>query len=258
MFKSPLEARERILLYGEPGTGKSNAVISLAKFLAATKSPSTIYVIDNDRSYSYVVEKLGLTNVRVYNVFDFPEYAASLNAILKLVKPDDWLVCDLMSEAWSAAQTYYTDQIHGDEANYFIKVRQAMKDPTKENVLDGWTDWQYINKIYFDFSKPFVYKSPCHILATSTSDGVMRAKPGSTVGDDKDTINVFGSVGHKPEGQKRLKHQFNTTIFCWKDNRGTYRMTAVKDRERELIIAKEIKNFALDYLKDVAGWQMVP
>lgn len=253
-FQSPLVARERILLYGEPGTGKSHAIVQLAKFMMSASPTTNFYVIDNDRSYKLTQEINSLSNMAVKEVYDFPEYREALDTFLRLIKPNDFLVCDLMSESWSAAQTYYTDQVHDNEANYFLQVRAAMKSPTKENVLDGWTDWQYINRIYFNFAKPFVYKSPCHIIATSTADPVARPKPGSTVGDDRETLTVFGSVGWKPEGQKRLKHQFNTTIFVFKDNRGVHRFTTVKDRERPLIIAQPLNSFPIDYLKSIAKW----
>ena len=255
MFSSPLTARERILLYGEPGVGKGEAVLSIARMLKATKSPGRVYVIDNDKSYLFAAELQSLGDyLIVEEVYDFPEYRDALNKFLKKITPNDFLVCDLMSESWSAVQTYYTDQIHGDEAAYFLEFRK--RSAAGGNALDGWTDWQYINKLYFNFAKPFVYKSPCHIIACATADPVARPKAGSTVGDDKETISVFGSVGWKPDGQKRLKHQFNTTIFLFKDNRSIHRMTSVKDRGRSLIIGQEVHNFAIDYLKNVAQWKV--
>lgn len=257
MFQSPLQARERILLYGEPGTGKSNAVISIAKFLKSTHSAGRIFVIDNDKSYQRVAELMGLgDHLQVEECYDFPDHRAALEKFVRTVRPDDWLVCDLMSEVWSCAQTFYTDSVYDDEANYFLKVRQAMNNPAKENVLDGWTDWQYVNKIYSAFARPFIYKSPCHVIAVSTAEPVSRAKPGSTVGDDKETISVFGSVGFRPEGQKRLRHQFNTTILMHKDNRSRYLMTTVKDRDRELVVSQPVNNFAIDYLKGIAQWTL--
>lgn len=255
-FSSPLVARERILLYGEPSVGKSHTVVSLAQFLQSIDPSICIYVIDNDRSYQMAKELLHLDNMVVAQVYSFPEHRAALDAALAILKPNDWLICDLASEVWPTVQSYYTEMIYDDEVNYFLKLRAAMSNPAKENVLDGWTDWQYINKAYNAFIKPFVYQSPCHVIATSTAEPVARPKSGSTVGDDKETVSVFGGVGFRPEGQKRLRHQFNTTIFLSKDGRGEYRMTTVKDRNRELIVGQPIHNFAMDYLKGVAGWQL--
>jgi len=254
MLLSPHKYPERILLYGEPGTGKSHAVITLAKFLEATHSDAYIRVLDNDRSYRRAVENNNLSHVAVEDVYDFPEYRKSLTEFLRASQPNDWLVCDLMSEAWTAAQTYYTESVYGDDANYFMQVRAAMTNPNKENVLEGWTDWQFINKQYFAFAKPFVYKSPCNIIAVSTADPLNRT--GRNV-DDKETVSVYNQVGWKPEGQKRLKHQFDTTIFMFKDNSSNYRMTSVKDRDRALLVSRPVNNFAIDYLVTTAGWTII-
>lgn len=251
---TPHKYPERILIYGEPGVGKSNAVIQTAKFLSQTSTPSKIFVIDNDRSYVRAAENNNITNMQVADVYDFPEYRDALSLFIKSVQPHDFLVCDLMSEAWTAAQTHYTDSVYGDEANYFLQVRSQMSNPTKDgNVLEGWYDWQYINKQYFAFAKPFIYRSPCHVIAVSTADPISRSGRNA---DDKETLTVFSSVGYRPEGQKRLKHQFDTTIFMFKDNSGGYRMTTVKDRDRELVTSAHVVNFPVDYLMRVANWTL--
>lgn len=255
-FESPLKARERILLYGEPGVGKGNAVISIAKLLQLTKSESCVYVIDNDKSYLMETEQSGLENTVVKEVYEWEEYVETLKAVLPLLQPNDFLVCDLISEVWAVVQEYYTRMIFGNDIGaYFLQVKQDMK---KDTEFGGWTDWKYINKLYFDFVRPFVYKSPCHIIGVATADPINRGgRGGSTAGDDKETVSVFGPVGFKPDGQKRLKHQFNTTIFLHKSLKGEYLMSSVKDRERQLMTAKPVNNFALQYLREVAGWQIV-
>lgn len=256
-FESPYQFRERILLYSEPGCGKSSCVISIAKFLKATKSDAHIYVIDNDMSYQMMAELSGLDNMTIYPVYEWMEYGQALKSILPKLRPNDWLVCDLISEAWPCVQEYYTNQVFGqDIGSFFLKVKTELN---KDNAFDGWKDWGYINKLYFDFTRPFVYKSPCHIIGCATADAIMRPKSGGGgqgVSDDKETISVFGAVGFKPDGQKRLKHQFNTTIFLHKSLKGEYLMTSVKDRERELLISRPVNNFALDYLKGVAQWKI--
>lgn len=251
-FHSTLTARERILLYSEPGCGKSSAVVSIAKLLKLTKTLSAhVYVIDNDKSYGLMIESIPDLPVTLIEVYEFPEYLQALKFLLPKLQPNDWLVCDLLSEAWPSVQEYYTNQVFGtDIGSYFLKVRTNAQ---QQNEFDGWTDWKVINKLYFDFARPFVYKSPCHVIGCATADPVSRGK-GNVSGDDKETLSVFGSVGFKPDGQKRLKHQFNTTIFLHKDLRGNYLMTSVKDRERQLFTAEPISNFALDYLKNHAGW----
>lgn len=254
MFHSPHDARERILLYGEAGVGKSRAYIDIARVLKATKSPASVYIIDNDKSAKWMAESANL-DLQITEVYEWPEYISALKTIIKTIKRDDWLILDLASEAWPAVQSYYTEQVFGNDIGaYFLQVK---KDMGKQTEFDGWTDWKVINKLYSDFMRPFVYRSPCHILATSTCDPITRKKsPDAKVGDDKETVSVFGSVGFKPEGQKRLKHQFNTTIFLHKTNVGLYVATSVKDRERPLIISQPIKSFSIDYLKTVAGWQL--
>jgi len=257
-FISSIPARERILLYSEPACGKSHAVTELGKLLSATQSPSHIYVIDNDKSYTKSVALNGLSNISVFEVYEWPEYGDALSKIFPQLHRDDWFVCDLASEAWPAVQEYYTQEVFGeDTGSFFLRVKTELQ---RDTEFGGWTDWKYINKLYSSFMRPFIYKSPCHIIACSTADPVARSTGSgggrSSVGDDRETISVFGGVGHKPSGQKRLKHQFDSTLFLHKDLRGRYLYTSVKDRGRPLHIGEPMISFPLTYLKGVAGWQI--
>lgn len=255
MFSSGWSFPERILLYGEPGVGKTKCYLEIAKLSKITGSDAKFYVIDNDRAVEMMADSMHLDNVKVENVYEWEEYMVALKKLMKLVRPSDFLICDLMSETWTAVQSYYTDQVFGDDiGSYFLKVKRDMEG--KDREFEGWTDWKVINKLYFDFTRPFVYKSPCNIIAVSGAAPVVRSKGTSTVGDSKETISIYGQVGYKPEGQKRLAHQFNTTLFLSKDSRGEHIITTLKDRERELLQGTRLKNFALDYLKGPAGWTM--
>jgi len=62
----------------------------------------------------------------------------------------------------------------------------------------------------------------------------------------------------KPQGQKTLPFQFHTVLLNGytprEDNRT---ITTIKDRERPEVQGLVIKDFTVQYLKDIAEWQLV-
>jgi len=73
--------------------------------------------------------------------------------------------------------------------------------------------------------------------------------------DDAKTVSVFGSVGHKPEGQKTMQYVGRTTMMLDHPRKDLWRMTTVKDTGRGLVERMGFTEFATDYLVGVAGWE---
>ena len=78
ILNSPMPVPERILLYGQPGTGKSRAALSVARILGPDQ---TMHVVDTDYSASY--ERLLWT--------EFTDVAEQGNIDVTVVDSDDWV-----------------------------------------------------------------------------------------------------------------------------------------------------------------------
>lgn len=268
---NPFNSRERILTFGVQGTGKSHAILTIARL-----SPnSTFHVIDTDYSESYEValetEFTDLSNVTVHKV-GYDDWKGQLALIEKVrgeCVRDDWLIFDTVSCTWDAVQKWYMEEIFEQGADeYFMEVRRQKeaqrrkaeggrdkngsgggggKEAKALGALEGWMDWPVINAQYSPLYAKLT-SMPCHLYLTAE-----QAQTGSD--DDREVKAMFGPYGVKPRGQKRLGHVPRTVLWMTKSRAGEYSITTIKDRNRVEMEDVEYENFAVEYLMRVGGWK---
>src|SRR5882724_4689539 len=248
MLSCPRRARERILIYGDTGTSKTTAYLNIARWSQRTHSPSQFYVIDTDNAVIDMLDEgySELSNISVHPAYSFDEYQDTLKSLLHQVQPDDWIIVDLLGEAWAAAQRYFTEQVFKqDIGNYFLEVRKMMESTKDDKIkeFEGWTDWKVINKLYQDFINPLCLRNTCHILATSKQETVNNRT------DNQQTIDTYGRYGVRPQGQKHLGHSFRTILLAQHPKKDLWTLQTVKDRERRGLDGDKVTDFTLTYLK---------
>lgn len=267
VLTSPYKFKERILLYGVGGVGKSDAVCSIMR-----RCPDAhFWIIDNDLSYSYErAFETDYTDVRDrgnYTLYEIePDWESSVETLKEIVgergkvgkaNPEtDWLVYDSVSTAWQWVQNYASDMVHGvDVADFMLKVRQQNKEDVGQfqKALNEGMSWPVINKMYQRDFNDYLRRWRGHFVLTAETDAV---KTKGNWSDDKETQDLFAVYGVKPKGQKGLHHNSATTILMTKTRVGEYRITTVKNRNRG-----EYENYVLgdhgfadDYLEEIAGW----
>jgi len=245
--------RERILLMGGPGSGKTRAMASIAKLSQQTRSSAHFYIIDTDFAWDRMLtgDEFGeLENITVTPVFGYDEHMAAMTKFRKLIKPDDWLVCDMIGPFWDLVQSHYVEQAYGiSKTDFYLQKKKAEKEG---NPFDSM-DWQITKSYYQDFLMPLLFRHQGHVMLMA---GV---KPVRTTGkwhDDADVIDTYGRVGVRPEGDKRIGHPVHTVLLMRDKGKDRWTMTTVTDREREKHADEPVKGFALDYLRKTAGWVM--
>jgi hypothetical protein len=252
-FHSPDEDDpERIMSFGGQGSGKTFDLLTIAAFCQATRSDAQFYAVDTDRSMKRMLrgERFGvLTNVHVLPVTDWLSLMATMTALRSKVRPQDWTSIDLLSPTWEWVVTEFTHRVFGkDRSEFFLQARSAMKAGDKKlETFSGWKDYGVINPMYGDL-QTLILQWPSHMFCTAEVKALDRTNA------EKDTKAMFGPYGVLPVGQKRTPHIFSTVL--WKMNLapGEWSVTTIKDRERVLLEGVVINNFAVDYLKKVAGW----
>ena len=246
-------AYERILLMGGPGAGKTHAGLKIAKLAHKTGSDARFYIVDTDFAVDRMLsgeEFSGLENVEHRVVDDWPELVGAVDLFRKAVRPQDWLMVDMLSFAWESVQSFYTEQIFGaDVGDFFLAARKADKD----HEFDGWTDWKVINKLYQGLTAKLL-RLQGHLLCTCPVDNLPAPPKRGTDPVEKSVRAMYGKFGVKPRGQKHTGHLFHTVIWLTQGSDG-WRATSVKDRERRLLEGEQVKNFPLDYLVRVGGWR---
>lgn len=250
-----MTAKERILLYGGAGTGKSSAAFQIARFYQQTGTEGTIHIADTDSAAERMKEGgyKDLDNVIIYPCYDWEDL---LQFTTMPFGVRDWLVVDFISSAWQMVQNYYAEEVFGhDMANQIMytraRIEEINKSSSKEKApqaLDPWKDWPSINGRYLGWLSSLYARNRVHLLATATPKDLTDQTPSAVAA-------LTRSVGVMPAGQKELVFQFHTVLYMQKMS-GKYLYTSIKDRERLEVYGHENVRFPISYLAEIAGWQV--
>ena len=275
MLHTTARAREKILVYGDWGSGKSYARNRLIGALRASGSDAKVFVIDTDDTRDRALDAYGdgfLEHVEWAYVNAWEDWLEAAERFAAKIGPDDWLVIDRIDLAWAAAQDYYVRRVFGvDSAEFFLQFAADLeanprfsKDGnriTEGSPLAGahGQRWDHIKRTYAQFVsnalfprttvKERTWGHPGHVLACAGEKDVNREK------DDAQTVSAYGGFGKKPAGEKNLPSQFHSVLWL-SGVPGDWRYSTGREREgREYVRGAGMGDFVLTYLVGVAGWE---
>lgn len=249
---------ERILGFGPPAAGKTQAWLSIADLYQQVGDPATFWVADADsavlRSMSGTFSHL--TNVDVTGVHEFREYAEWADRIAKSgeVRPGDWVVIDTASSAYTEAQDFYLKKRYGmDRVTY--ELEKMFDDDHKGPPIDP-ADWVMIRNLFLNWWERMIVRalsevSEVNIFATAEAKQIMEHHEKKR--DDKSDLIDYGPMGYRPDGHRSLPHKVHT-VGMMKRTATKYFYVPVKDRQRSLSNVELSPSFAVAYLLQVAGW----
>src|SRR6266853_7020337 len=148
--------RERILVYGRSGAGKSSTWASLAQWISDTDTESLIHLGDTDNAWDAIqyeeLEKY-VTQSHITNYRDALQWARKTR---DNVQPTDWVVFDMIDKAWAWAQEHYFSTIMGDDdlmlGDVYVSNQIVMAKPKgeREGGMAGehGSNWGVIYKYY--------------------------------------------------------------------------------------------------------------
>lgn len=250
-------SRERLLVYGGEGAGKTYDWFSI---LNSTPDDVTFYVIDTDQTVLPFIESEEFSHlgdrIEFYEPFAWDDAMEMVEKYVENMGEDDWFVIDMLPWFWGAVQDYFTDRVFGrDSDEMWLAHREAVEDADGKgsaNPFDGMKDWTVIKKLYRKLTMSVV-RAPGHVFLAAGEKELIEHFESSA------TMKRYEGVGAKPAGEKNSGHIVRTVLRKYKT--GTrdvkYRMTTVKDRQREDQQGVEVTDFARDYLLKVAGWRPV-
>lgn len=261
MRPSTPRRRERLLIYGGPGSSKTRSWMTIADMYRKTKTPGHFYLLDTDDAYWANVEEfpeLANSGIVTENyVHDWQSYREIAREYKTKAGPDDWIVTDLFDKGWEESQNYFAEETFGMSMDeYFLEKRKDMENQKKKSKvfqpLEGWVDWIVIKKMHAEWANDVINRHQAHVYLAATQ------KPTSRATDSKAIIDTFGHLGAKPGGEKAIGvHGVNTVLKFTQKGRGEWLMDTAKDRgARESMVAVKNSNFALDYLLNPnrGGW----
>jgi hypothetical protein len=252
------DKRERIQICGDSNAGKTFAWLTeMARRMAlALESDTRIpqaYVLDTDDTMPAMLEPgadfHGLYvedggNVHVFPCDSWGDIVGSLQSIKKVLQPGDFIVFDVVNQAYDLAVAEVAKSYGIDVASETFRRIQ-----TKEGFGAFPAEiWNAVTVI-FDGAIRQVTNSVAHVIFVQhVSDYVEQRST-------REVTLMFDQIGIKPQGAKKISRIANTVVFLWtiraiqKDERGRRpkerptsiirKMTIVKDRGK-LAYADEI------------------
>jgi hypothetical protein len=274
---------EKILVTGGGGTGKTRGAVDILR--KCLLPGQTFRIVDNEQAFPIHLETLGMgcreewistgvtsagkaqwERAREWEDPDSPvirwfcqDWLSHREAISTMCadgQPGDWGVIDTMSQPWEDVQAWYVQTITGGEdfADWIVQNRVDQIEANKGN--DGGAgamlgEWKPINAQWKQYVRNPIIKTRSHLyLATH----VKSINPHDT----DDVKAMWKGLGFKADAQKSAARDVRT-VLALEEHRGAgggWKVTSVKDWERELLVRAELKSVPVTYLMGAAGWKM--
>ena len=252
---SPYKFPERFLFFGEGGSGKTTAVLNMARHMP----DAHFWVNETDISQAYErMMALGYPDVyerdqvTVENTTDWAEFVAANERFAKEGDPSrDVLVIDNGTFPWTWAQDAHIQAMYGMDADEFMsKLKKQYKDDDKGYfaALSDGMQWPMINKKFFKGFYRVLHKWHGHAIVVAFAKDIKGER-------DESMLTQFRIHGCMPAGQKDLPYAMGTNIHFMDRGKGMWAYSTTKDRERDKVFRHELTSFSFDYLVDVAEWE---
>ena len=283
MLQPSSRRRERILTFGVGGSGKSHAYVQIAKMLRGTGN--TLYLIETDPTLDAVLEHPDFEGVGareawrltgdtvepdetwanyldesgpivVYRATDWPGVRNAMQDVWDRAQFDDWIVVDNITGPWEWVQTWYWQEVVGQDTDEFLlQIRKAQleqdQDDSSKAIESKFNEWSFINPHFQKHFTDRILNPPCHLYLSAEQTYVVKHFDEK----QKETWGLYGMLGTKPKGQKKSGHLTHTVLHLSKARTGEYKMTTVKDRGgRTEWNRADWTDFTYDYLQETAGW----
>lgn len=253
--------REKIVVIGGGGSGKTSAWLSIAWWAKQAGDERSFYVMDtddeavlqvmNEDKYQGLLAEEG-GNVHVTSVADWADYQAFSDKAAANAKQGDWIILDFVNHVWRGAQDGYLQEAKNksrDAALYEAGVKGATG---WEQFSEAEINWISVNSAYRMFTQPIFIKSRAHVFMTSEEEEIHESR--NMTSNAKDHVAQFGKW--KAAGaQKGLVYQCRTFLRIQRLARGRVLYT-MKDRARPEFNGETISpDFFSTYMK-AAKWQV--
>ncbi len=245
------DIRERILLMGAPGTGKTLQLVNIARFLEEEHGLK-LYCIDLEDKLGAMLANINDPphNIETMVVFDWDDedeggMKQAADWLEQKVKPGGWVAVDRMDLAWSMVQRWFTE-IKFDEsmADKMAEVSKGMKKPSKFIPRFDSGSWQVINEQYEWMMMRIMYKLRANVIITT---GIKSNEDGAN------PLDVYGSLGVLPRGQREIGHQPHSVFLLTQkaaNRQLVWRISTGKDLPgRTWFDDERLTDFSVQYLE---------
>lgn len=266
---------EKILLAGAPGSGKTHAIVDVAK--KCLTDGQTMTIVDTESHVPVLLEAAGIvpdetwwggekvdeggdgTGITVVWARDWVEERDAISGALGNARRGNWACVDSITPPWADVQSWWVDEVTGGEeyADWYARIIKEGRDAGKRDEGAGAQlgEWKIINAQWNGYVLKPLMRCAGHVLVTAHVKSINPEHDGAGV------KGIWGPFRAKADTQKQVAHLVRTVVGVERNSGagGGWTATVLKDQGRTEpgeAPRHEMRSFALDYLKGVAGWEM--
>jgi hypothetical protein len=202
--------REFFLLAGKDSTGKTCALVSLARYLELTQPGTQFFIIDTENKFRGAMKSFGSEapgNITYWKCSSMNDVTAATASVLSLHKPGDWLGVESLSRVWELAQDLGYQVTEGvAKVEYLERKRddKSIKSPIPGNPSDFWA----IVKGAHDsaFFQLLTQIDDLNVICTTTIAKPPKPQPNRAENVDRKALRVELGIDSNLEGAPRLPY----------------------------------------------------
>lgn len=237
--------RNRTLISGDTGTGKTRAALSVADEMLTSNPTMKIAVIDLDDSLEQELERFPDVRARLANAEGklvqwhlCASYDALVTATTKVQQylgEGDLLIFEGLERGWELAQDKYTEDVFGKTSGEHLATLRAAHIAAGQDQApasyDSARDWPSIRKMWKnDVLFKLLVATKWNVIATSAAKAIVSLDSRG----EKWNVNpyqrgIFAEIGSVPEGEKSDSKRFEAVVLLGYTRQG-YEFSVAKNR----------------------------
>ncbi len=235
-----IRPKEKILLFGGSNSGKTHAELLFIQAVIAgghrgfiiDADDGAIKLIAEMDEFALLRDALG-TQLQIVPAYDYDGALAAVVQYKSRFKPTpgDVVSLEMVGNLWDWSQAQFTNTVKHESVAQ-LQLDKAESGRLQYGGLDGRSEWPVIKKLYMDITVPTL-QSPAHVIWTAAAKDLVPDN------DKIDTMEMFGSVKQKYEGEKNSHYKMDTVIHLSYDRRTQTRSwSSLKDRGKRPLMPK--------------------
>ena len=244
--------REFILIGGKDGVGKTSALMSIAMVVNGKVSseyiegclpfinPSaTVYVLDTEHKFASVFRLFGSDapdNIVYYYCQTMDELLSSFDAVVRDIKPGDWIMPESMARIWEHSQDFAYREISGmSKSEYLAKRREEGSVGGKKGPIPQPDNFWNIAKTAHDgeFLQVLVARDDINVAMTTILNRPPREAPNRKENIDRKELRMEFGIDSGLGGTPTLPYQPETLVLLDRV-RGVVRASVLRDNNSVL------------------------